>query len=124
MSALPVPPKSAIIYEDESLYCCLASYPLTIGHTVVVWKDSVPDLHLLNKEQYRHLMWVVDRTRNALLKTLEIEKVYLMYLDEANHVHWHLIPRYNEQGYNLLKHHPKLNKDYSLVNNIKENFLV
>ena len=92
---LPKPKKEAVFYEDEKLYAVLASHPMTIGHVVVVWKKKVTDLHLLKKEDYEHLMDVVDCVRSALLKVLKIKKVYLIYMDEANHVHWHLVPLYN-----------------------------
>jgi len=82
----------------------LASFPVTKGHTIVVWKDNVKDLHLLSKKDYEYLMEKVDEVRNALIKTLKVKKVYLIYMDEAKHVHWHLIPRYNVKGYNVLKH--------------------
>ena len=111
---LPVPPAEAIIYEDDKLYACLASHPITRGHSVVVWKHGVADLHLLSDEDYSHLMSIVDRVRNALLAVLKIEKAYLMYLDEINHVHWHIVPRYKEKGFNVLSHDPSFLDDYTL----------
>ncbi len=115
MSELPKPPKEAMLYEDKQLYACLASYPLTEGHTIVVWKDDKKDIHELTRVQYSHLMLVVERMRDKLLDELGVEKVYLMYMDEIEHVHWHLIPRYDEEGYNLLKHKPQLNEDFTLA---------
>lgn len=112
---LPKPPKTAVIYEDAQAYACLASYPITRGHTIVAWKRPVRDLHLLSCAQVEHLMDVVDLVRDALLKTLGVEKVYLMYLDEAQHVHWHLVPRYNERGFNMLAHTPKQVQTFPLA---------
>ena len=122
MTKLPIPPRDAYIYEDDLLYVCLATYPLTEGHTVVVWKDKKSDLHLLNGDEYKYLMLVVEKARNALLSALNLKKVYLMYMDEANQVHWHLVPRYNEKGYDVLKHHPKLITDFSLSETIKRHW--
>lgn len=113
------PNHSSIFYEDENLYACLADYPLTKGHSIVVWKKPVTDLHLLNSKEYEHLMEIVDKVRNALMKTLKVEKVYLMYMDEVKHVHWHLIPRYSQMGYNLLKHNPKKINSYDLAGKLK-----
>jgi len=122
MENLPTPPLEAVIYEDEKLYICLASFPITKGHTVIVWKDKVSDLHLLSREDYEYLMDMVDITRNMLLEKLKIEKVYLMYMDEAKQVHWHLIPRYEESGFNMLQHSPVETKDFSIVQDLKEDF--
>ena len=114
----PKPLKKALIYEDDKLYACLATHPIVKGHTVVVWKKSVSDLHLLSKRDYEYLMNKVDEVRNAMLKTLKIKKVYLLYMDEANQVHWHLVPRYNEKGFDVLTHKPSKIKDFSLAKNI------
>lgn len=121
-NSLPEPIEEAIIYEDDKLYVTLANFPIARGHTVVVWRADVPDLHLLDEEQYDYLMDMVDATRDALLRTLDINKVYLLYMDEARHVHWHLVPRYNEKGYDVFMHEPKTLKDFSLVAEIRKNF--
>ena len=122
MSPLPEPFKEAIFYEDERLYITLANFPKTKGHTVVVWKEPVTDLHLLNEPDYDHLMDRVNDARNALMKTLGIEKVYLVYMDEAKQVHWHLFPRYNESGFDVFEHESGELKDFSLAQKLKQNF--
>ena len=121
---LPKPYQKAMIYEDAKLYACLANYPIVKGHTVIVWKRSVPDLHLLAKNDYEYLMDKVDEVRTALLKTLKIQKVYLTYLDETKQVHWHLVPRFNEKGYDVFLHEPRKIKDFSLAKKIKENLVL
>ena len=123
MDKLPKPPKNSIIYDDQNLYICLAKYSITAGHIVVVWKKEVSDLNLLPDRDYDYLMDTVFAARNALLKTLNIKKVYLIYMDEANHVHWHLVPRYKEKGFDLFGHRPEILKDFSLAKKIKRNLV-
>src|SRR3989344_4576437 len=171
MDKLPVPPQEAIIYEDDKLYICLATYPITKGHTIVVWKNKAEDLHLLRRKDYEYLMDMVDIARDSLLETLKIKKVYLIYMDEVKQVHcdldlhllrrkdyeylmdmvdiardslletlkikkvyliymdevkqvhWHLIPRYDERGFNILMHEPKENKDFSLTFELSRTFI-
>lgn len=120
----PTPHPNAIVYEDKKLYACLASHPITRGHVVVVWKKPVADLHLLGRADYEYLMERVDEVRNAMRAALGIKKVYLIYMDEANHVHWHLVPRYNEKGYDVLEHASKKLKEYSLAEKIKEKLVL
>jgi len=115
------PQKGSIFYEDDRVYACLASHPIAKGHSVVVWKSPVKDLHLLSRKDYEHLMNVVDITRGVLLKTLKLRKVYLVYADEVEQVHWHLVPRFDEKGFNILTHKPSLLKDVSLAEKIKSN---
>ena len=116
---LPTPKDGAVFYEDNKLYATLANYPITKGHTVIVWKKKVKDLHLLKKDEYKHLMRIVNKTRNSMLKILKVKKVYLIYMDETEHVHWHLIPRYNKKGLNVLEDKPKKLKDIELTKRLK-----
>lgn len=116
----PKPKNGALFYQDKKIYAALANNPIAKGHVVVVWKKKVRDLHMLSKKDYEYLMDAVDSVRNVMLKVLKIEKVYLIYMDEAKHVHWHLVPRYNRVGFNLLKEKPGELKDVSLAEKLKD----
>ncbi len=121
---LPKPFKNAIIYEDDKLYACLANKPIISGHVVVVWKKAVKDLNLLSKKDYKYLMGRVNDIRRSIIKTLKVKKVYLLYMDEVNHVHWHLIPRYKEMGINVLMGKPGKIKDFTLDDKIRRNLII
>lgn len=122
MNHLPIAPKESIVYEDEKLYVCLALFPITKGHTVVVWKKHVEDIKALSFEEYDYLMNIVDVTRDMLLKVFGVEKVYMLYMDEVRHVHWHLVPRYNEKGFDVFAHEPKKTKDFLLQGEMERVF--
>ena len=117
-TTLSKPPPQAMPYEDFFLYACMATYPITRGH-VVVWKKDVPDLARLPEREYDYLMDTINIVRDAIPKALKIKKVYLMYMDEARHVHWHLVPRYNEKGFDVFLHKPVKTTDFSLASKIK-----
>lgn len=117
------PTKESLVYEDAWLYVCLASQPMTKGHTIVAWKQAVPDLKNLKDDEYDYLMEILDIARDALLSVLHIEKVYLMYMDEVRHVHWHLLPRYDEQGFNVFANEPKETIDFSLAFDLSAAFI-
>lgn len=123
MTNLLKAPKKSIIYEDELLYICLAKYPITVGHTIVAFKQDISDLSKLPDRDYDYLMDTVFAARNSLMKTLNVKKVYLVYMDETKHVHWHLIPRYKEKGFDIFKKEPAETKDFSLVNKIHKNLV-
>ncbi len=120
--ALPTPPPESIVHEDEWLYVCLALYPMTAGHVVVVWKNAASDLHLLSDDEYDYLMEIMDIARDTMLEVLGVEKVYLVYMDEAKQVHWHLVPRYNERGFNVFAHKPQRTSDFALASKLREAF--
>lgn len=120
----PKPFKNTIIFKDDKLYACLANNPIVPGHVVVVWKKEVKDLNLLKRKDYSYLMSIVNDVRRAMIKTLKVKKVYLLYMDEANHVHWHLVPRYNKFGFDNLSGKPGKIKDFKLDNKIKDNLII
>jgi len=122
-SPLPAAPRESIIYEDQWLYVCLALYPITKGHTIVIWKQKAPDLRVLSDAEYDYLMEVMDVTRDVLLKVLHVKKVYLLYMDEVKQVHWHLVPRYDEKGFNVFAHKPKKTNDFSFASALHEAFI-
>ena len=78
------------------------------------------DLKLLPDRDYDYLLDSVFAARNALLKTLKVKKVYLVYMDETKHVHWHLIPRYKEKGFDVFQYKAKAIRDFSFAKKIKK----
>ena len=122
MNLIKNTPRDSVIFEDSKVIVALAYEPITKGHSVVIWKNGEEDINKLNIEDYEYLMDVVDVTRDTLKKFYNLEKVYLMYLDESKWVHWHLVPRYNEKGFNVLNHKPKKINDFPDTNSLSEIF--
>ncbi|MEI7620208.1 MAG: HIT family protein [Candidatus Falkowbacteria bacterium] len=120
----PKPFKSAIIYQDKKLYACLANNPLAEGHVVVVWNEPVKDLNLLKRKDFEYLMDRVSDIRKAMMKTLKVKKVYLLYMDEVNHVHWHLVPRYDKMGIEALSGDVGKIKDFTLDDRIRKKLII
>ena len=115
-------PPDSVFYEDNKLFVALAYDSLTKGHSVIVWRDKVEDINSLSSNDYEYLMDVVNVTRETLKEYYKVEKVYLMYLDEVKQVHWHLIPRYNEKGFNVLNHTPNKLDNFDDTIDLRENF--
>ena len=68
-----------------------------------------------------YTMTIVNDIRRAMIKTLKVKKVYLLYMDEINHVHWHLVPRYDKLGMDNLLSEPGKIKDFTLDDKIRKN---
>jgi len=47
-----------------------------------------------------------------------------VHIDEANQVHWHLIPRFNEKSFDDFKHKPNKLTDFSLNDKIKSSLKI
>lgn len=122
MLAFPKPRKESLLYEDRRLFVFLAAHPFSKHHVIVAWKKNVDDLHKLSSEEYDHLMHVVDVTRDAMLAFFKTKKVYLIYMDEYRHVHWHLLPRFRTTGFGIVVHKGRLAPDYGVVPKLREHF--
>lgn len=114
------PPENSVFYETDLVYAALAQHPISRGHTIVAWKKPISDLGAMDAKDYAYLMLTVDKVRNALLKVLGVQKVYLMYMDEVKHVHWHLIPRYHLMGFALLRARPKKQLTFPLAARLRK----
>jgi len=123
MGKLLKPSSKSIIYQDTNVYACLAKHSITPGHAIVAWKKDVIDLQRMPDRDYDYLMDTVFAVRNALLKTLRVKKVYLLYMDEGNHVHWHLIPRYKIKGFDIFNNTPETLRSFPLAQKIKRNLV-
>lgn len=126
MVKFPEPMEGSVFYEDEFTYACLAFHPIADGHAIIVWKADIEDLNDLSEEDHAYLMSVMYRVRKALLTAYGVPKVYVVYLDEALHVHIHLIPRKEgeERGFSLMvRPHGELN-DLSMVSVLRPSFHV
>ena len=89
----PKPIDGSVFYEDDILYACLAFHPIVDGHTIVVIKKEFSDLNNLPEDIYLHLMKCIFKIRKTMLDIYKTDKVYVCYLDETKHVHFHLFPR-------------------------------
>lgn len=91
------------IFEDEHAYAFLDINPFGRGHTLVVPKFHADQLFRLPPEELAGVMPAVQRVATLLRGRLRCDGMALMQLNGAcagqtvNHVHFHLIPRYEGQ---------------------------
>ena len=118
----PEPKKGTVFYEDDKLRACLAFDPIIKGHSILEWKEHIEDLNDLNLEDYSYLMDFVYKIRDALKKAYNVPKVYVAYLDESCHVHFHFFPRKDNDisGFYLMCcKKPKVPIDFPIVPKLK-----
>jgi len=90
----PKPKRGSVFYNDRKIRVCLATDKNHVeGRTIIEWKKDVEDLNKLSLDDYQYLMKIIFVVRKALLEAYKTDKVYLAYIDEGKHVHWHLFPR-------------------------------
>ena len=98
------------VYEDKDVFAFLDIKPINAGHTLVVPKIHSADLSELNDED---LVTVILKVKNIALMLKE-KLGYTDYTISQNngaaagqsvsHFHFHIIPRFADDGLNEWKH--------------------
>ena len=92
------------IYEDDHLIAFLDINPLSRGHTLVVPKESKAQLHELSAETAAALGRALPFLSRAVLKASGASAYNILQNNGAAanqvvmHVHFHIIPRFEDSG--------------------------
>lgn len=87
-----------VIYENENVVCFLEEYPRTAGHTIILVKEHYEDISEMPIEVGTAVMEAATHVVNKIKEELGAIKVYMCTMcdDGRNHLHFQLIPRYEE----------------------------
>ncbi len=98
---------SSIIYEDDNYLCFLDIAPNTRGHCLVIPKKHTNNFTELDNNEVGDFAKLVHKLAPQIIKALNADG-YVLGLNNGSaagqvvdHVHWHIIPRYHNDG---LKH--------------------
>ncbi len=104
--------KSAyIVYEDEQCLAFLDAFPVTEGHTLVVPKRHYENIYDIPEEI---LTYIMKAGKKLALNYQDIFGSVGLNIIQSNgvvakqtvfHFHLHLIPRYQDDGLALFRHH-------------------
>jgi histidine triad (HIT) family protein len=92
------------VYEDDHVLAFLDIGPLSDGHTLVVPKERVAFLHELGDEAAAALGRVLPRLCRAVMEATGAGAYNILQNNgraahqEVMHVHFHIIPRYDDAG--------------------------
>lgn len=109
------------IYEDENYLAFLNIAPNTKGHSLVIPKKHTATFLDLNSDEAGELNKIVLHVAKKLTKALNIENFNLGLNNGAiagqsvQHVHWHLIPRYEGDGLLHWEKSPKAGEELDQV---------
>ena len=97
---------SKVVYEDNKYIAFLDLTQTTIGHTLVVPKRHSKNIYELNDEDAKDIMCVVKKVALMLKKTynpigLNVVNNNEKPLQSVDHFHIHLIPRYNNDEFDI-----------------------
>jgi histidine triad (HIT) family protein len=96
------------IYEDDQVFAFLDNNPITEGHTLVIPKLHIKDIHELNNTELTgKLMETTKKIANQLKDNLHYKGVMIMELNgepqEVPHLHFHVFGRDQEHPIKLLR---------------------
>ncbi|HYC00716.1 MAG TPA: HIT family protein [Candidatus Limnocylindrales bacterium] len=92
------------VYEDDHVLSFLDVNPISFGHTLVIPKEAKPFLHELGDESAAAIGRVLPRLCRAVMKATGAMAYNIlqnnghMAHQAVMHVHFHIIPRYEEAG--------------------------
>jgi histidine triad (HIT) family protein len=95
------------LYEDEHVLAFLDIGPLSLGHSLVIPKERVAQLHELSDASAAALGRVLPRLCRALVEATGADAYNVLQNNGrgagqiVDHVHFHLIPRIGDQGLGL-----------------------
>jgi len=92
------------VYEDDHCYAFLDIFPANRGHTLVIPKKHVKDIHEADAETYAHVAAAAKKVADLLAGKLGSEGTTIFQMSrEAGwqtvfHLHMHVIPRWEDDG--------------------------
>ncbi|MFN5317716.1 MAG: HIT family protein [Bacteroidia bacterium] len=96
------------IAENDNFFAFLDVFPLAEGHTLVVPKMEVDDIHDLDPELYKNLFSFSQTVATAIKKSIPCRKVGVAVVGlEVPHAHIHLIPINNVGDMNFSREKSK-----------------
>ncbi len=99
--------QSSIIYEDDIAIAFMDIQPVNEGHTLVVPKKHFVTLEDCDEETAKHLMAVTKKLNSSVLKSVKAEGILNLIANgeasgqEIFHVHIHIVPRFENDGFGL-----------------------
>ena len=92
------------VYRDSTVVAFFPTQPATLGHTLVIPRDHVPDIWSLTEELAAELGRVVVRLSAAVHRAVEPEGLNVIQSNgevatqTVRHLHIHLLPRWEHDG--------------------------
>lgn len=113
---------SYTIYEDEIVKVFLDINPNTNGHCLVIPKKHIVTIDEVDNELMNHIVMVIKKVHHLLKEKLNIEGLTIVQNNdlgqEVKHLHFHLIPRYKDDGWKMSYNQENLKEPSQIFNSI------
>ncbi|MGE4571451.1 MAG: HIT family protein [Candidatus Izemoplasmatales bacterium] len=118
------------VYEDEHIMAFLDISQVTKGHTLIVPKKHVKNIFEMDEDVSKIIFKSVPKIANAIKKSFKPIGLNIISnnekpLQSVDHFHIHLVPRYEDDGFDISFKNNQANfenKDYlEILEKLKEN---
>ena len=97
---------SKTVYEDDRFIAFLDLTQTTVGHTLVVPKKHSRNIYELDEDDAKEIMVVAKKVALKLKRAFNLIGMNLINnnekpLQSVDHYHIHLIPRYENDGFDI-----------------------
>lgn len=112
------------IYEDDKTLAFLDIKPVSEGHTLVITKKEYKDFLDLPKEELEALMSTVNKIAKAVKQAENADGINVSTNigkaagQEVFHVHFHIIPRFLNDGLHVWPRKKDVKSDEEIAKNI------
>ena len=95
------------VFENEKFFAFLDIGPVNKGHTLVIPKKHYKNLFDMPKEELNDYLEVIQRVSKAIIKGVNADGININMSNEeaagqvVMHAHFHLIPRFKDDGLKL-----------------------
>jgi histidine triad (HIT) family protein len=117
---------SVKLYEDEKTIAFLDIYPVAKGHTLIIPKNHSATLYDISIEDAEAVGATVSRVAKTVKKVLKCDGVNVYQgneraaMQEIFHVHFHVIPRFEDDGIVFMAQKSELQEDPEITSKLKE----
>jgi len=114
------------IYEDDKTMAFLDINPVSKGHALVISKKHVRNLFDIPKEDLIAIIITIKKIAQILKEKLGADGINVLQANEeiagqsVFHIHFHIIPRYKNDGLHLFPQKKYIKNDFEeVLNEIK-----
>lgn len=100
---------SYIVYEDKDVLAFLDIKPVSKGHTTIITKKHFTNISDSSEDILKKIIIAVKKVSNALMKVTKAKGFNVCVNNfraagqAINHLHFHIIPRYENDGLTIDK---------------------
>ncbi|MHA2214551.1 MAG: HIT family protein [Candidatus Hodarchaeales archaeon] len=117
---------SVKLYEDEKTIAFLDIYPVAKGHTLIIPKNHSATLYDISIKDAEAVGATVSRVAKTVKKVLKCDGVNVYQgneraaMQEIFHVHFHVIPRFEDDGIVFMAQKSELQEDPEITSKLRE----